>query len=216
MCILIDTMSRTASDTRRRLLVAARELIEAGNYSVGLGAIGRRAGVSRQAVYLHFASRAELLSALTGFIEDEGDLGRLLAPVHTAASGVDALRCLIEAGARFEPQIHAMVQASLRMQDDPTVAEVSRQRMQARFAAMRQVVARIAAEGRLSAGWDVETATGLLWSLTAPSAFDLLVVQHGWSPEHWAKATFQLLSDAFITAGGSVAGGPGMTGIEPV
>jgi AcrR family transcriptional regulator len=194
-------MSRTASDTRRRLLLAARELIEGGHYSVGLGAIGRRAGVSRQAVYLHFASRAELLAALTSFIEDEADLGRLLAPVYTAASGVEALRCLIEAGARFEPQIHAMVQASLRMQDDPAVAELSRQRMQTRFAAMRQVVARIESEGRLSAGWDVDTATGFLWSLTAPSTFDLLVVQRGWSPQHWAEATFQLLSDAFITTG---------------
>lgn len=201
MCTLVDTMSRTASDTRRRLLLAARELIEGGHYSVGLGAIGRRAGVSRQAVYLHFASRAELLAALTSFIEDEADLGRFLAPVYTAASGVEALRCLIEAGAQFEPQIHAMVQASLRMQDDPAVAELSRQRMQARFAAMRQVVARIESEGRLSAGWDVDTATGFLWSLTAPSTFDLLVVQRGWSPQHWAEATFQLLSDAFITAG---------------
>jgi hypothetical protein len=73
--------------------------------------------------------------------------------------------------------------------------------MQTRFAAMRQVVARIESEGRLSAGWDVDTATGFLWSLTAPSTFDLLVVQRGWSPQHWAEATFQLLSDAFITTG---------------
>ena len=114
-------MSSKKSDTRRRLLAAARELIEGGQYSVGLGEIGRRAGVSRQAVYLHFASRAELLAALTSFIEQEADLGRLLAPVYAARSGVEALRHLIDAGAQFEPQIHAMVQASLRMQDDPTV-----------------------------------------------------------------------------------------------
>ena len=165
---------------------------------MGLGEIGRRAGVSRQAVYLHFASRVELLTALTSFIEEEADLDRLLAPVFTAASGVEALRHLIEAGAQFEPQIHAMVQATLRMQDDPTVVALSRLRMRSRFTAMRDVIARIESEGQLSTGWDVETATGFLWSLTAPSTFDLLVVQHGWSPRKWAESTFQLLSDAFV------------------
>lgn len=74
----------------------------------------------------------------------------MLAPVYTAASGVEALRHLIEAGAQFEPQIHAMVQATLRMQDDPTVVALSRQRMRNRFAAMRDVIAKIESEGQLS------------------------------------------------------------------
>ena len=136
--------------------------------------------------------------ALTSFIEEEVHLDHLLAPVYAAASGVEALRHLIDAGAQFEPQIHAMVQAALQMQDDPTVIALSRQRMRTRFAAMRVVIARIEAKGRLSTGWDVETATAFLWSLTAPSTFDLLVVQHGWSPRKWAESTFQLLSDAFV------------------
>jgi len=192
-------MSSKKVDTRRRLLAAARELIESGHYSVGLGEIGRRAGVSRQAVYLHFASRAELLASLTSSIEQEADLGGLLAPVYSARSGVEALRHLIDAGAQFEPQIHAMAQAALRMQDDPTVAAISDERMRRRFAAMRQVVERIESEGQLATGWDVETAAGFVWSLTAPSTFDLLVVQHGWSPQKWADSTFQLLRDAFVT-----------------
>jgi len=193
-------MSSRKTDTRQRLLTAARELIESGHFSVGLGEIGRRAGVSRQAVYLHFDSRADLLEALTSFIEQEADLGGLLAPVYSAPSGVQALRRLIDVGAVFEPQIHAMVQAALRMQDDPAVAAITADRMARRFAAMRDVVARIESEGRLAASWDVDTAAGFLWSLTASSAFDLLVVQHGWTPQRWADSTFALLRDAFVTA----------------
>jgi AcrR family transcriptional regulator len=204
-------MSSKRSDTRRRLLTAARELIEGGHYSVGLGEIGRRAGVSRQAVYLHFASRAELLTALTSFIEEEADLHQLLAPVYAAASGVEALRHLIDAGAQFEPQIHAMVQAALRMQDDPIVDELSRQRMRTRLAAMRVVIARIEAEGQLATGWDVETATAFLWSLTASSTFDMLVVQHGWAPRKWAESTFRLLTDAFVTPPPPASVGQGST-----
>ena len=192
-------MSSSKSDTRERILRAARELIEGGQYAVGLGEIGRRAGVSRQAVYLHFRSRAELLSALTSWIEEEADLGALLAPVWTAPSGVDALARLLEASARFEPQIYRMVQACQRMQDDPVVAALGRDRMDRRFAGMRDVVARIDSDGRLAPGWDVETATAFVWALTAPSAFELLVHQRGWSPEKWAHATLALLRAAFVS-----------------
>jgi AcrR family transcriptional regulator len=193
-------MSSKRVETRERILAAARELIEAGHYTVGLGEIGRRAGVSRQAVYLHFASRADLLTALTSWIEEEADLRGLLATVNSAPSGVDALARLLDASARFEPQIHRMVQATLRMQDDPTVATLNRERMRYRFAGMRQVVARIESDGRLAPGWDVDTATAFVWTLTAPSSFDLLVHGHGWSPPQWADSTYRLLCDAFVQA----------------
>ena len=37
---------------------------ELGYYGAGLGAVAKKAGVSRQAIYLHFPSKAELLTAL--------------------------------------------------------------------------------------------------------------------------------------------------------
>ncbi len=191
-------MSSKRAATRAKILSAARELIETGHYNVGLGEIGRRAGVSRQAVYLHFASRAELLTALTSWIEEEADLRGMLATVNSAPSGVDALARLLDASALFEPQIQQMVQATMRMQDDPTVAELSSERMRYRFAGMRQVVARIESDGRLVPGWDVDTATAFVWTLTAPSSFDLLVHEHGWSPRQWADSTYRLLCDAFV------------------
>ena len=50
-------------------------------------------------------------------------------------------------------------------------------------------------EGQLATAWDVETASGFSWSLTAPCTFDLLVMQHGWSTQSWADSTFRLLRD---------------------
>jgi hypothetical protein len=86
---------------------------------------------------------------------------------------------------------------------------------------MRDVIARIESEGQLATGWDVETATGFLWSLTAPSTFDLLVSQRGWSPRRWADSTFQLLHDAFVVPppGPRDPGAPGQSaasGHQPV
>jgi hypothetical protein len=83
--------------------------------------------------------------------------------------------------------------------------------MRTRLAAMRVVIARIEAEGQLATGWDVETATAFLWSLTASSTFDMLVVQHGWAPRKWAESTFRLLTDAFVTPPPPASVGQGST-----
>jgi len=186
-------------DTRQRILAAARSLAEEGRYDAGLGEIGRRAGISRQAVYLHFASKAQLLTELVTWVEEQAGLSDLLAPVRTANSGEEALHALIEAGAAFEPQAHALARVAERARyQDPTMAAILADRMQRRFDAMRTVVARIAAEGRLAPGWDIDTATAFVWALTAPSTFHLLVAERGWTPQRWAQYTHQLLRDALV------------------
>ena len=54
-------MSSENSETRTRILKAAWTLLEASRgRGVKMGDIASAAGVSRQAVYLHFATRADL------------------------------------------------------------------------------------------------------------------------------------------------------------
>lgn len=192
-------MSSGNPATRHRLLVAARSLIEERGCGVGLGEIGRRAGVSRQAVYLHWASKAELLTDLVTWVEEQENLGALLEPVRTAATGEEAMERLVDVGAVFEPRIQALAGAIRRAVDlDPAIDALSRDRMTRRFHAMRDVVARIEAEGRLAPEWDVDTAAAFVWALTTPVAFDLLVDQRGWTAEDWAASTKRLLRGAIL------------------
>ena len=52
-------------ETRTQILEAARAMFEEhGYHGAGLEAVAKKAGVSRQAIYLHFPSKAELLTAL--------------------------------------------------------------------------------------------------------------------------------------------------------
>src|SRR3954447_21321841 len=52
-------------ETRTQILEAARAMFEEhGYHGAGLAAVAKTAGVSRQAIYLHFPSKAELLTAL--------------------------------------------------------------------------------------------------------------------------------------------------------
>ncbi len=59
---MLYMMSSENIETRTRILDATvRMLEEQGGRGVRMGDIAKAAGISRQAVYLHFSSRAELL-----------------------------------------------------------------------------------------------------------------------------------------------------------
>jgi AcrR family transcriptional regulator len=189
-----------ATTTRTRILAAARALLEERGFDVGMGEIARRAGISRQAVYLHFDSKADLLRQLTTWIEEQADLGSLLAPVFNAPNGEEALEALLHAGAVFEPQIHALARVAEQVRDrNEHVRAINADRMLRRLTAMKAIVARIEAEGRLRPGWDVETAAAFVWMATSPPSYHAMVVDLGWTAEHWAEATLRFLRDAFIT-----------------
>src|ERR671911_544403 len=71
--------------TRAALLDATRALLEdEGSAALTMGAVAERAGVSRRAVYLHFASREQLLLALFHHVGQIEDLAGSLGPVYDA------------------------------------------------------------------------------------------------------------------------------------
>ena len=64
-------MSSKNMQTRSKILQATLELLEAGEGGeIRMGDIAKRAGISRQALYLHFATRAELLVETTFYLDE--------------------------------------------------------------------------------------------------------------------------------------------------
>lgn len=90
--MLLDTMSRDNSKTRTRILKAALKLLEASQgQGVRMSDIARAASISRQALYLHFPSRADLLVATTRYLDEVNKVEERLVPSRTARSGVERL-----------------------------------------------------------------------------------------------------------------------------
>ncbi len=193
-------MSTKRDETRSRLLGAARALFEErGYHEVGLEEIGAAAGVSRQAVYLHFGSKAQLLVELFHWVEEQGDLGNLLEPVFAEPDAVKALSLLVDAHARFEPAIARIADvAEAARRTAPEMDELVRGRMELRRKGMRRIVARVREQGRLCSGWTVDDATGFVWALLSPESHRLLVGEQGWSNERWASGTKRLLLAALV------------------
>jgi AcrR family transcriptional regulator len=94
--------------TRERLLQAAWDLALEQGLALRLADVAARAGVSRQAVYLHFGDRAGLLLALLAWVDQAFSLADLLARVDQARTGVEALDRMVEVHAAYSPRIDAL------------------------------------------------------------------------------------------------------------
>src|SRR5690606_24950701 len=117
----MDPRNARSRRTREALLAAARSLIQSeGPAGPTMGAVAQRAGVSRRAVYLHFSSRAELITALFAYVNQTEDLAGSVRPVADAPGGEQALVEWAKHLARYHPRLIAIGRALQRAQDsDP-------------------------------------------------------------------------------------------------
>lgn len=188
-------------ETRDRLLDAAASLArEQGLAQLTLASVAQRAGVSRQAVYLHFGNRATLLVAMTQRMDVEsGFVERLRA--CRGLPPVDALRQALELWLDYLPTILPIaraVEAAAVTGDDG--AQAYADRMAAWWRVLRSAVARVAQAGRLAPGWEVEQAADWVWAQVHPSRYHHLVVERGWSPQEFRRRTLGGLDAELLAA----------------
>lgn len=125
--------------------------------------VAEKAGISRQAVYLHFAGREALLDALRAAAPASPDLDA--APSARAALGL-----VIAAQSSSDPALAALPES-------PADA-------QGRLEQCRLVAGRFKDEGALAPQLSVDTGAALLWTLTSPAVWrDLTGL--GWGPERY-------------------------------
>ena len=75
--------------------------------------IARKAGISRQALYLHFDSRTELMVATVKYVDEVKGLDERLKQFETARNGVELLDTIIEVWGNYIPEIYGLARALL-------------------------------------------------------------------------------------------------------
>ena len=125
----------TAAATRRGLLDAAGELLDAGGpAAVTLREVGARAGVSRSAPYRHFADKESLLTALA--IEAWNTVGHALEALASSSDAAQerslrtALLSLVTLG-RSRPHLYRLMFTT--PVGDPAAAVAAAERAQDQF-----------------------------------------------------------------------------------
>ena len=190
--------------TRAAILDATLRLLERDGYhAVGLAAVGREAGVSRQAIYLHFASKAKLLKALVDALHE-----KYVVPaferrrVWESASGLEALDAWVDVVALTMPPILAVANAvDAARRSDPEAETIWRRPMRSRYEGCLRIARWLEQDGTLAPGWDPTDAARFLWAATSFRLFEDLT-SHGWSRRRYTRHLQRSLRAALTTTAG--------------
>ena len=157
------------------------------------------AGVSRQAVYDHFGSRAELMVATARYGDEVRGLEERLGRYRAAERGLDRLGAFIEFWGNYIPEIYGIARAMLAAREtDEAVAAAWDDRMRVVQEACRDIVGRLRRDGTLAPGWSVDEAGEMLWSLLSIGTWENLTLERGWSVDQYVEKMQKLAKRAFV------------------
>src|SRR5216683_2177862 len=96
----------SSENSNIRILDAALALIKRRKGAdVSMAEIAKAARVSRQAVYLHFADRADLMLALVRYAHEKLGVAEQVIKLEQAANGVAAMKLWVSLQARITPEV---------------------------------------------------------------------------------------------------------------
>ena len=194
-------MSRKSDQTRNRILeTTVRILEESGGSGVRMGDIAKATGISRQAVYLHFASRTDLLVAATRYLDEILDVDSRLAPSRAAKSGIERLDLYIECWGNYIPEIYGVAKALMLAQaSDEAAAAAWRDRMLAMRDGCRAAIDALHVDGTLAPGWTRPKATDALWTMLLVPNWENLTIECGWSTKQYVRFMKDLAQQTFVS-----------------
>ena len=170
---------------------------ELGYYGAGLGAVAKKAGVSRQAIYLHFQSKAELLTALHLHIFAT-DVVPVLErhPITEQMTALDALDATVGVDVEVASKVWRIHETlTMARRQHPEVEQTLRPREEERYGELLDLGRRLEREGALPPEMGVRTFADMLWGLMNIGTYRNLVIERGWSLDQyrrWVRNTIRL------------------------
>ena len=186
-----------------RILDAALALVSRrGDARVTMAQIAKAARVSRQAVYLHFKDRADLMVALARHLDQTLGLPAEIERIVSAPSGAAMIDAQVSLQARRNPALWAVARAVDAVRRTDAAAQRAWQdRLDHRLEGCRSIVARLESEGNLRTGLDPSMAADLLWTMTSLRTWEDLVLQRGWPPQQYQQQVTRLLLEELTRTG---------------
>ena len=196
-------MSSDNLETRNRILQASLSLLETSQGTgVRMTDIAKQAGITRQALYLHFSTRAELLIATTHYLDELKGVEERLLPSRTAKTGSERLATFIDAWGNYILEIYGIAKALIAMQDsDVAAAKAWHERMQDMREGCEAAINALYSDNKLSNRYTPEQATDILWTMLSVSNWEQLTIECGWSQEQYIKELQSLARLIFVIEG---------------
>lgn len=193
-------MSSDDLDTRTRILEATWQLLEQHHgQGVKMSDIAKATGISRQAVYLHFASRTELMIATMNYVDEVKGLYERLNQLEAAQSGSESMDTLVDIWGNYIPEIYGLAKAMLLTKDsDEAMAAAWNNSMGCLRDVCQQTIETLAHEGKLAAAWSITDATDMFVSIVSIANWEQLNKECNWSNEQYINNVKILLKRAFV------------------
>ncbi len=193
-------MSSERPGTRIRILKAALHLLEVSQGTgVRMSDIAKRAGISRQALYLHFSTRAELLIATTYYLDELKGSEERLAASRAAQTGIERLDAFIDAWGGYIPEIYGIAKALLAMKDtDEAAAKAWHERMQDMREGCEAAIGALNDDNRLLPAHSPDQATDILWTMLSVRNWEQLTIECGWPQKKYIETLKSLARQLFV------------------
>ena len=178
---------RQADDTRRRIVEAARQLLQTEGYDgMTIEAIARRAEVSAPSVYAIFKSKTGLLIALLDQSMFGADYEEVVRQTLSATDPETRLR----RAAAVSRQIRSAQSAAFDLMRSagvvaPELAKLEQQREHLRYEKEEGMINFLRDTGALRSGLSHRTARDIFWMLTGGDVYRMLVRERRWSPQKY-------------------------------
>jgi AcrR family transcriptional regulator len=184
-----------AAATRREILEAAQRLFEDRAYAATtMAAIAAEAGVALKTVYVAFDTKSGVLRALWHLLlrgdQDEVPVGerRRYLDVLEEPDPERQLRMTAQNSRQVKLRAGALMKVIRSAAAvDADSAELWR-RIETEFhGILHGIVEAMGRRDALRPGLDVDRATDILWTLSHPDLWHLLVGERGWTPEDYER-----------------------------
>src|SRR5918998_6038944 len=161
--------------------------------------IADAAGVSRQAVYDHFGSRAKLLVETTHYVDEVTGLEERRRRFREATGGVERLDAYVEFWGDYIPEVYGMARALLSAREtDEAAAAAWEDRMGAVRESCRLTIEALDRDGMLASGWSRDEAVDLMWTMLSVRNWEQLTIECGWSTSRYVARMQEVLKRALV------------------
>ena len=193
-------MSSGESETRTRILEATwRLMVQRRGQGVRMRDVAEAAGVSRQAVYDHFGSRAALMVATARYGDEVRGLDERLRRYRATTAGVERLEAFVEFWGNYIPEIYGIARALLAAREtDEAVAAAWDDRMGAVRESCRTTIEALHRDGMLAPEWSRDVAVDLMWTMLSIRNWEQLTTECGWSTNQYVSRMQKLLKRTLV------------------
>ena len=175
--------------THRRILDAARRLFIARGYAyVTMRDVAAEAGVAVQTVHAVFGTKLGLAQGIVelAFEDVDPEVLTLIRQADLAQDLMTTLR-IVATSARRVQEHFADILLFMQQTGDPQLLDIADRFDAVRVESLAPVISALARAGVLRAGLTPKEAADLIWALTSPEWYGLLVRRREWDVNRWEE-----------------------------